>query len=120
MKGKSDYPLPILICPMVDARRMEVFTSIYDINLKEVMPAGPLVLNEHSFNNYLGNYSIIFAGNGNRKWGAICPRFDIEINRSEYNIRDFAEVALKKYEEKAFTELAYSEPAYLKMCTLVH
>jgi len=51
-----------LICPMIDARRMEVFTAVYTSDLNEVMMPQALVLDKNSFENLFSSHSIIFLG----------------------------------------------------------
>ena len=60
----------VLFCPMIDARRMEVFTAIYNNALTEVLPPCALVLDENSYFNYLQKNKIVFFGNGMQKWRA--------------------------------------------------
>ena len=52
-----------LLCPMIDARRMEVFTAIFDQNLNFILPPANLVLSETSFNDFLQKNKILFFGN---------------------------------------------------------
>src|SRR6187402_2745380 len=60
-----------LLCPMIDARRMEVFTAIYTKELKIVKDPVAITLNEKSFAEYFSNNSICFFGNGSNKFQAI-------------------------------------------------
>ena len=57
-----------LLCPMIDARRMEVFTAIYTKELQTVKDPVAITLNENSFAEYLSNNSICFFGNGSNKF----------------------------------------------------
>lgn len=62
-------PLPAnaLICPMIDARRMEVYCAVYDTALNIVSPLEPLVVTEQSFASLLDEHPIYFCGNGAAK-----------------------------------------------------
>src|SRR6188508_3675664 len=60
-----------LLCPMIDARRMEVFTALYTKELEIVKEPAAITLNENSFAEYLLNNSICFFGNGSNKFSAI-------------------------------------------------
>src|SRR6187549_617972 len=60
-----------LLCPMIDARRMEVFTAIYTKELQIVKEPVAITLNENSFAEYFTNSSICFFGNGSNKFHAI-------------------------------------------------
>ena len=56
-----------LFVPMIDARRMEVFTAIYDPHLKNMLPPQAMVIDKDSFNHWLKDHLLIFFGNGNEK-----------------------------------------------------
>src|SRR4029079_3666588 len=56
-----------LLCPMIDARRMEVFTGLYTKKLDAVMPAQALILQENSFADVLQKHTVTFFGNGSEK-----------------------------------------------------
>ena len=60
-------PDKFLMCPMIDARRMEVYCSIIDYSLKMLTPNGPMVVDERSFNDILSQHSILFFGDGAEK-----------------------------------------------------
>ncbi|MBD0333460.1 MAG: tRNA (adenosine(37)-N6)-threonylcarbamoyltransferase complex dimerization subunit type 1 TsaB [Chitinophagaceae bacterium] len=57
-----------LICPMIDARRMEVFTAVYDKQLNEIIPSQNYILNGDSFEALLEKHTITFFGNGSSKF----------------------------------------------------
>src|SRR5699024_2694741 len=61
-----------LLCPMIDARRMEVFTAIYDKQLNEMAAPHNIILTEESFTGFLSKHTITFFGNGSNKFQAIC------------------------------------------------
>src|SRR5215211_2691069 len=56
-----------LLCPMIDARRMEVFTALYDSSLNEIMPSINMILEKDSFAEWLEKYSVSFFGDGSTK-----------------------------------------------------
>jgi len=111
---KGVYPLPVLLCPMIDARRMEVFTVVYNTNLVGVVEPAAIVLDQHSFHEQLNNNIIVFCGNGSAKWQYICNHPNAEFSNVHYDITDLAILAEKKYDNHNFSQLAYTEPAYLK------
>jgi tRNA threonylcarbamoyladenosine biosynthesis protein TsaB len=113
-KVKSVYSLPIFYCPMIDARRMEVFTALYDAELQEITPPSALVLDESLFHNELEHRIIVFSGNGSGKWQTICKHRNAVFSEVIYTVSDLAVVAWKKYQEKNFADLAYTEPLYVK------
>ena len=73
-----------------------------------------MVLDEHSFDDYLDKNKIVFAGNGNVKWQAICESPNALFSHSTYLLTDLAAIAAGKYDAADFTGLTYFEPAYLK------
>jgi tRNA threonylcarbamoyladenosine biosynthesis protein TsaB len=103
-----------LLCPMIDARRMEVFTAIYTKELQIVKDPTAITLNENSFAEYLSNTSICFFGNGSNKFQAIekSPQaFFSDIKTDALSMISLSEISLT---EKKFADLAYAEPLYLK------
>lgn len=61
---REDIPDNALLCPMIDARRMEVYTAIYDRALHEVVPTDAVIVNENSFAEILDKQPVFFFGNG--------------------------------------------------------
>lgn len=114
MPLNSVYTRPVLICPMIDARRMEVFTTLYDTSLNEVMTPVAMVLDETSFATELQHHVIIFCGNGSKKWQHLCSHSHAVFVDVSQRVDDLAEAALEKFNKKDFSDLAYTEPAYLK------
>jgi tRNA threonylcarbamoyladenosine biosynthesis protein TsaB len=110
----SVYASPVLICPMIDARRMEVFTTIFDTTLNEVATSQAVVLNETSFANELQNNVMVFCGNGVKKWQNLCSHSNAVFVEIKQQVDDLADAALDKFVKNDFSELAYTEPAYLK------
>lgn len=60
----SEKALPTLICPMIDARRMEVYTALYDTHLQRLTEVEAKVIDQHSFEQVLAANKVIFCGNG--------------------------------------------------------
>jgi tRNA threonylcarbamoyladenosine biosynthesis protein TsaB len=105
----------ILLCPMIDARRMEVFTAVYDTDLKIVMTPNVLILDEFSFKKELNKSIILFFGSGSGKWKPICldphARFNSELT---FLAPFLSKLAAARVPKGPFADLAWSEPAYLK------
>ena len=114
MPINSVYRYPVLICPMIDARRMEVFTTLYDTALNEVTTPKAMVLDETSFAAELQKHVIVFCGNGNKKWQNLCSHSNAVFVDVKQQVDYLAEAALNKFKKSDFSELAYTEPAYLK------
>ncbi|MGM9803586.1 MAG: tRNA (adenosine(37)-N6)-threonylcarbamoyltransferase complex dimerization subunit type 1 TsaB [Muribaculaceae bacterium] len=103
-----------LYVPMIDARRKEVYTAIYNNALEEVMPPQAMILNEDSFAQY-ANHKLLFVGNGAGKWKEVSPLHDAhyltESKPEAVNMVALSELAFRKGE---FIDVAYSTPLYLK------
>lgn len=103
-----------LLCPMTDARRQEVFTAIYDNNLGSYMKAKALILDEHAFENELAANQILFFGSGMKKWKSVCKHKNagfLDLLNPPESIDPLSFEALS---QGRFTELADSQPFYLK------
>lgn len=106
--------IPLLFCPMIDARRLEVFTAIYNNDLQIVETPGALVLNEHCFVNFLLKNKILFFGNGDEKWAKIC-KSDNALHKSIIiNTLYMSIFSYKLFCAKNFSDNAYAEPLYIK------
>lgn len=106
----------VMFAPMIDARRMEVFTAVYDYALRPVLAPKPLILDEESYREYLVRGPVIFFGNGSDKARQLLENhpnanFITEIHPTAANMMALAD---KAYLNKDFLDLAYSTPAYLK------
>lgn len=105
---------PCLICPMIDARRMEVFTATYDNMLRPVREPRALILDEGAFPE-LETGKIIFTGNGRNKLPAsIASHPNALLPDTEPGINEQANMANLLYQQGSFADLAYAEPFYLK------
>lgn len=103
-----------LICTMIDARRSEVFTAIYDKNMVSTVQPTAMVLDEKSFESLLNKYSIAFVGNGSEKWQALCKHSNASFPESLQNAVHLSTMAYNLLLKKDFADLAYSEPYYIK------
>ncbi|MFM7645856.1 MAG: tRNA (adenosine(37)-N6)-threonylcarbamoyltransferase complex dimerization subunit type 1 TsaB [Sphingomonadales bacterium] len=104
----------IIICPMIDARRMEVYYARYDVVLTELSMPTALVLDENSFSAELALKKIIFCGNAIEKIKKVCSRPQAIFCEHTAGAREMAALAFKKYVKKEFADLAYSVPLYVK------
>jgi tRNA threonylcarbamoyladenosine biosynthesis protein TsaB len=103
-----------LLCPMIDARRMEVFTALYDNELREIMAPTAMILSDHSFDVFLEKNQIVFFGNGSLKLESVKFKKNLSFSDYNYTTKDVALLTYKKLSSFCFTNLAYSEPFYLK------
>lgn len=104
-----------LICPMIDARRMEVYTALYDNDLAELNKPQALIISEQSFNEVLSRHQVTFIGTGAEKTRTqiLHPNalFDTTIHCSASGMGILAH---NLFMSNTFEDLAYFEPEYLK------
>ena len=103
-----------MITPMIDARRMEVFTAIYDINLIEVKAAEAMIIDENSFSEMLESNRILFCGNGSKKLQKIIKSPNALFSNTIANASHLAQLSYYNFRNKEFASLAYTEPSYIK------
>jgi tRNA threonylcarbamoyladenosine biosynthesis protein TsaB len=106
----------VLLCPMIDARRMEVYTALFDAAANRVQPTTAEIIDENSFSAQLADNKILFFGDGAPK----C-RETLSGNTNAIFIDDFANSAVhltakayQKFRAGQFEDVAYYEPYYLK------
>ena len=105
----------VLYCPMIDARRMEVYSAVYDNALNDVVPVGAYVIDEHTFSDLLDNRRIVFAGNGSTKCkDVIKHRNAIFVEGIVPLATDMLALAERAFRNGQFEDVAYFEPFYLK------
>lgn len=102
------------ICPMIDARRMEVYTALYDNRLIEKKSAQAMILDENSFTSLLESGKILFCGAGSKKLSQIIDSANAVFNFDDYNATQLAQLSYKCFQKKEFANLAYTEPLYIK------
>ena len=111
----EELPEDALICPMLDARRMEVYTAVYTRALKPVRNVAPLVVEKGCFDELLDARPIYFFGNGAEKCKKIInhpnAHFIDNINPVAKHMSPLAEKAFLRND---FADVAYLEPFYLK------
>ena len=104
----------LLFCPMIDARRMEIFTALYDPNLSVIIPPGPIILHENLFHDFLARNPIVFFGSGSDKFKPFVPNLNAHFRLVEYDAKHLGRLADKAFTESKFSDITYSEPAYFK------
>ena len=103
------------ICPMIDARRMEVFTKMLDNNFNEVEKDKALILDDKSFNDIDGGKLIYFFGDGSNKFQKITNNKNFHfIDNIISSSKHMGELANIKYENNQFENLTTFEPFYIK------
>ena len=114
---KHDIDPEALFVPMIDARRMEVYTAVYDMALNSQLAPTPLILDETSYREWLDKgEKLIFFGNGSDKAKELLEsrpgvRFIDNIHPLAVDMMALSDRA---FSQKQFLDLAYSTPSYLK------
>ena len=108
------------IIPMIDARRMEVFTAVYSYDFSPILGERAEILTESTFDTYLNKGKTIFLGDGITKFQAICKHKNAYFWENKFpSAKQMGRLALEKYQAQAFEDIAYFEPFYLKEVYLV-
>lgn len=105
----------LLLCPMLDARRMEVYTALFNIDGKMLRDVSADIIEEDSYNELLEKHKICFFGDGSEKCKTIINHpnasfVDGIIPSAKYMIQ----LALEAFKTEQFEDVAYFEPFYLK------
>lgn len=103
-----------LFCPMIDARRMEVFTGIYNRGLKEMMAPCAMVLEKNSFDKTLELNQMLFFGNGSIKWRGLCNHKNASYMEIQNEGQAMATLSIEHLRNQQFSDVVYSSPLYLK------
>lgn len=103
-----------LIVPMIDARRMEVFTAVYDKQLTEVVPPHALILDASSFATTLETRNILFCGNAIQKAEPILQSDQAKFSTKEADCSHLAALSFEMFQHSQFADLAYADPFYVK------
>lgn len=105
-----------IFVPMIDARRMEVYTAAYDFALNEVMPQQPMILDDSSYSDILKtNDKVLFFGNGSDKAKQVitAPNAIFVPDIVPLAI-DMIALAERSFSNRDFIDTAYSVPNYIK------
>jgi len=106
----------ILLVPMIDARRMEVYTQILDYQYKVLKNTWAEVLNEDSFKKHLSTHNILAFGVGSEKTKnlIVSPNFKVLKELHEPSAKSMVKLTYEKWKKQQFEDIAYFEPYYLK------
>lgn len=104
-----------LVIPVLDARRMEVYSAVFDHQYQEIRETRAEVIDENSFADYVSEHKVHVVGSGAEKCKEILGfpyfHFDASIVPSA---KEMAPIAFEKYKKGQFENVAYFEPYYLK------
>lgn len=112
---KNYSELPEIFVPVIDARRMEVYLTVFEKNGNQVEDIQAVIVDSGTFNSYLNEKEVCFFGSGAEKLK------DVIIHKNAIFALDFQHtsssmipIALERYKNKIFEDVAYFEPFYLK------
>ena len=104
-----------LLCPMLDARRMEVFAAIYDASLKVVRAPQPDIVDEETYKSFLNSHKVCFFGNGAEKCMEVISHSNaLYIPNVQPLAKNMMPLAEKRFYNNQFEDVAYFTPDYLK------
>ena len=105
----------VQIVPMIDARRMEVFTTRYDFNMQSLEEVSSKIIDETTFAELLSKGKVLFCGNGMPKCKEILSAFpNAKFMDAPISAKNMLPAALRKWQKQEFEDVAYFEPFYLK------
>ena len=101
------------IIPMIDARRMEVYTAVFE-GIRQITETAPAIIDENSFAEYLEQGACLFIGDGAGKCADVIKHPNAHFCQCWPKASAMLEPATRAYNEKRFEDVAYFEPFYLK------
>jgi tRNA threonylcarbamoyladenosine biosynthesis protein TsaB len=103
------------LCPMIDARRMEVYTAFFDANTLQVRETAAEIISPGSFSDILKKRKVFFFGDGANKCREMIASPNAVFLENIYpSAKSMLTLALEKYQQHDFEDIAYFEPFYLK------
>lgn len=106
----------VLLCPMIDARRMEVYTAVFSKAGEMIKPTAAEIIDENSFSEILKDRQILFFGDGADKCKVVLGKSENAIFLDSFanSAVHLSEIAAIKFQNSDFVDVAYFEPYYLK------
>jgi tRNA threonylcarbamoyladenosine biosynthesis protein TsaB len=105
----------LLFCPMIDARRMEVYSALYNFHLEEVRETKAEIIEKDSFAEYLADKTVIFLGDGSVKCKGLIDHPNAVFSDHLYpSAIHMGALAFHAFQNNNFEDVAYFEPYYLK------
>ncbi len=104
-----------VIIPMLDARRMEAYVTVFDAHYKSLQPIEAHIIDENSFSEYLNEYQVYFLGNAIEKTKSVISSGNANfIENTLPSANEMSYLAYEKYKKSDIEDVAYFEPFYLK------
>ncbi|MBM3435170.1 MAG: tRNA (adenosine(37)-N6)-threonylcarbamoyltransferase complex dimerization subunit type 1 TsaB [Bacteroidetes bacterium] len=105
----------LCFCPMIDARRMEVYCALFDNEIKEILETRAEIITANSFSEHLDKSTVYFFGDGAAKCKGVIENQNARFTDDFKTSAEFLiPIALTKFRNKQFENTAYFEPFYLK------
>ncbi|MDE6483640.1 MAG: tRNA (adenosine(37)-N6)-threonylcarbamoyltransferase complex dimerization subunit type 1 TsaB [Rikenellaceae bacterium] len=104
----------MLLCPMIDARRMEVYSAVYDSAGDELLPVDARIIDEDSLSDFMPDRQMLLFGGGASKCRDVMRRPGLVYASVAPSARGMAALADSKFKNGEFENVAYFEPFYLK------
>jgi len=102
------------VVPMIDARRMEAYTKVFDANFNEVRAIEAEILDNESFAVFLEQGKVVFIGNKTEKTQEVIQHENATLIDSLPSAKEMSDLAYAKYKKNDIEDVAYFEPYYLK------
>ncbi|MBU8893615.1 MAG: tRNA (adenosine(37)-N6)-threonylcarbamoyltransferase complex dimerization subunit type 1 TsaB [Bacteroidales bacterium] len=105
----------VVIVPMIDARRMEVYSAFFNLKGEFVREVRAEIIDENSYSDILKKQKMIFFGDGSSKIAEIIKhKSAIFVENRNPSSKDMVSISEQYYQDKNFEDVAYFEPFYLK------
>lgn len=115
MFGNINFTGEEILIPMIDARRMEVFTGAFNFRLEALRTPGAMILDNESYSDILKDKEVWFMGDGAEKAKEVIKSPNAHwIDNMTAKAKDMLALSEKAFREQEFLDIAYSVPAYLK------
>lgn len=113
--NEANLEASVLLCPMLDARRMEVYDALFSSKLEKVKDTAADIVDETTFAELLSKQTVAFFGNGADKCKEVIGEHNAVFVDDIYpRAKDMVALAEEAYANKEFVDVAYYEPFYLK------
>lgn len=112
--ANGQSPKDLLFCPMIDARRMEVFTAVYTADMNCIFSPRPIILDKNIFEDYLKNYKMLFFGSGSVKLTQVLLNANGRFSDVRADAANLGTIADRAFRKKQFANISHSVPTYFK------
>ena len=109
-----ENPEQAVFCPMIDARRMEVYTQLFSFDLKELSTVSAEIINEESFGQFNDGRELVIFGSGAAKCVEPLAKLNLKYWDVQPSARGMVAESFEMFTQGQFVDTAYFEPFYLK------